>query len=88
MAHLSCVLGAMIGMILHLVNVSILKRDMSRQTGCFQGTKSFQNLDIILKRGMTTFAKRLDPKVSHGSICLQANYSHVRNKRHVSLFKH
>ena len=40
-------------MTLHLVKVLILKRDMSRQTGCFQYTKLSQNLGMILKRGMT-----------------------------------
>ena len=34
-------------MTLHLVKVLILKRDMSRQTGCFQYTKSWQNLDML-----------------------------------------
>ena len=52
-AHLSCVLGVMIGMTLHLVKVLILKRDMSRQIGCFQYTKASQNMGMILKRGMT-----------------------------------
>ena len=52
-AHLVCVLGVKRGMTLHFVKVLILKRDMSRQTGCFQYTKSSQNLGMILKRGMT-----------------------------------
>ena len=39
-AHLGYVLGVMRGMTLHLVKVLILKRDMSRQTGCFQYTKN------------------------------------------------
>ena len=46
-------LGLCIGMTLHLVKVLILKRDMSRHTGCFQYIKSSQNLSMILKRGMT-----------------------------------
>ena len=54
-AHLGCVLGVMRGMTLHLVKVLILKRDMSRQTGYFQHTKSSQNLGMILKRGMTIY---------------------------------
>ena len=52
-AHLGCVLGVMRGMTLHWVKVLILKRDMSRQTGSFQYTKSPQNLGMILKRDMT-----------------------------------
>ena len=52
-AHFGCVLGLMRGMTIHLLKVLILKRDMSRQTGCFQYTKSSQNLGMILKRGMT-----------------------------------
>ena len=52
-AHFGCVLGLMRGMTIHLLKVLILKRDMSRHTGCFQYTKSSQNLGMILKRGMT-----------------------------------
>ena len=45
-------IGVMRGMTLHLVKVLIQMRDMSRQTGCVQYTKSSQNLGMILKRGI------------------------------------
>ena len=64
-AQFNCVLGVMKGLTLHLAKVLILKKDMSRQSGCFRYRKSSQNLGMILKRGMTndyTPVKWLDPK--------------------------
>ena len=91
-AHLGCVFGVMRGMTLHLVKVLILKRDMSRQTGYFQYTKNISKFGYDPKeRHDYTLVKRLDPKESHGSFywqCIGPNESHVRNERHVSLFKH
>ena len=65
---------------------------MSRQTGCFQYTKNISKFGYDPKeRHDYTLVKRLDPKESHGSFywqCIGPNESHVRNERHVSLFKH